>query len=171
MIILVTALFRTPYVARLFYPYHYRSIIEENARTYGVDPLLVAAVIHVESKYDPQAQSNMGALGLMQIMPPTAQWIAPQVGIVNISEEMILDPATNIKLGTWYLSNLSEEFNGRLDIVIAAYNGGRGQVARWLDEGVWAGTYADRAAIPFPETRNFVYRVRKTYIRYQNLYR
>ncbi|MDW7652308.1 MAG: lytic transglycosylase domain-containing protein [Bacillota bacterium] len=171
MTTLLLAFWRTPQVGRLLYPYSYREIIEENAAEYGVDPLLVAAVIRVESKYDPDAVSPRGALGLMQLMPATAEWIAPQVGIDTLTEEMLLDPKVNIKLGTWYLANLSEEFSANLDVVLASYNGGRGQVKRWLDEGIWSGRYADRSEIPFSETRLFLYKVKKAYGRYQELYR
>lgn len=170
MVALVAALFRTPQFGRLYYPYRYRPIIEENAERFGIDPLLVAAVIHVESKYDPNAVSRRGALGLMQVMPATARWIAPHVGIDEITDEMILDPEVNILLGTWYLSNLSWEFEGRLDVVLASYNGGRGYVARWLEEGTWSGRYEDRRNIPFPETREFVQKVRTAYDQYRRLY-
>ena len=89
MTALLVALFHTPQLGRLYYPYSYRQTIETNAARYGVDPLLVAAVIRVESKYKPDAVSAKGALGLMQIMPSTADWIATQVGIDNLTEEMI----------------------------------------------------------------------------------
>jgi soluble lytic murein transglycosylase len=171
LMVLSVAVLRTPQVGRLLYPYSYRNVIEENAREFGVDPLLVAAVIRVESKYDARAVSPKGALGLMQLMPATAEWIAPQAGYSFLSEEMILQPEVNIRLGTWYLANLSKEFNGDLDKVIASYNGGRGQVARWLKEGTWSGHYEDRNDIPFPETRNFLFKVRNAYQRYMELYR
>jgi soluble lytic murein transglycosylase len=169
-IALAAAVIRTPQFGRLYYPYRYRDVIEENAGKYDVDPMLVAAVIHVESKYNPDAVSRRGALGLMQIMPETARWIASQIGIENITDDMILQPEINIQLGTWYLANLSKEFSGRLDVVVAAYNGGRGQVARWLNEGTWSGRYEDRHNIPFPETRHFVQKVRTAYNRYSRLY-
>jgi soluble lytic murein transglycosylase len=167
---LATMVFRTPQFGRLYYPYHYREIIEEQGERFGVDPLLVAAVIHVESKYKPDAVSRRGALGLMQLMPETARWIAPQVGISDITDEMILQPEINILLGTWYLASLSAEFDGRLELMSAAYNGGRGQVSRWLREGIWSGRYADRHDIPFPETRHFVQKVQTAYYRYRQLY-
>jgi soluble lytic murein transglycosylase len=168
--VLLAALFQTPQVGRLYYPYQYRQTIEANAAIYGVDPLLVAAVIRVESKFNPDAVSRMGALGLMQIMPTTAEWIASQIGFTDFQEEMLLDPEINIRLGTWYLANLAKEFDGRTDVVIAAYNGGRGQVNRWLEEGIWDGKYNNRANIPFPETRNFLFKVRTAYRQYQKLY-
>lgn len=168
--VLLAALFQTPQVGRLYYPYRYRQAIEANAAVYNVDPHLVAAVIRVESKFHPEAVSRKGALGLMQIMPTTAEWIAPQAGITDFQEEMLFDPEINIRLGTWYLANLAQEFDGRIDVVIAAYNGGRGQVARWLEDGVWNGKYDDRTNIPFPETRNFLFKVKTAYRQYQKLY-
>ncbi|NLZ92553.1 MAG: lytic transglycosylase domain-containing protein [Firmicutes bacterium] len=168
---LFVMLLRTPQLGRLFYPYPYRQTIEKYGMEYRIDPLLVAAVIHTESKFNPEAVSHKGALGLMQIMPSTAHWIAQQLQLGPLTKEQIMEPETNIRLGTWYLANLTAEFNGRLDVVIAAYNGGRGQVGRWLARGVWSGSYADREAIPFPETRQFLFKVRTAYQRYQELYR
>ncbi|HZK24669.1 MAG TPA: lytic transglycosylase domain-containing protein [Oscillospiraceae bacterium] len=171
IIVLLVVFFRSPYFRRLSYPYHHRKIIEKNALEFRVDPLLVAAVIHTESKFDVRAVSPKGALGLMQIMPPTAAWIAQKLKLGSLTKEQILQPETNIRLGAWYLANLTQEFNGQLDLVITAYNGGPGQVNRWLASGVWSGRYADRAEIPFSETREFLERVRTTYLQYQELYR
>ncbi|NLZ38903.1 MAG: lytic transglycosylase domain-containing protein [Firmicutes bacterium] len=174
-ILLVVCMFvfflRTPQIGRLFYPYPYRQIIEKYGMEYGIDPLLVVAVIHTESKFNPEAVSRKGALGLMQIMPSTANWIAQQLQLAPLTKEEIMEPEINIRLGTWYLASLTKEFNGRLDVVIAAYNGGRGEVGRWLANGVWSGKFTDRQAIPFPETREFLYKVRTAYRRYQELYR
>ena len=107
----------------------------------------------------------------MQIMPPTAQWIAQQLQMDTLTKEEILEPEINIRLGTWYLAYLTREFNGQLDLVLAAYNGGPGQVKRWLAGGVWSGRYADLAEIPFTETREFLVRARTAYTQYQKLYR
>ncbi|MBT9139630.1 MAG: Soluble lytic murein transglycosylase [Dehalococcoidia bacterium] len=173
-IMIIVALFitflRSPQVGRILYPYFYREVIERYAASYGVDPLLVAAVIRVESKFDQNAVSRRGALGLMQLMPATANWIAPQLGITVLTEEMILTSEINIRLGTWYLANLATEFNHNRELILAAYNAGRGQVSGWLAEGVWSGSYEDVADIPFLETRNYVSKVRAAYNRYQALY-
>ncbi|MCW3490420.1 lytic transglycosylase domain-containing protein [Dethiobacter alkaliphilus] len=170
-LLLIAAVMRTPQFRRLSYPYAYREIIEEYAAEYRVDPLLVAAVIREESKFNADAVSRKGALGLMQLMPSTAQWIAPQVGIINLTDEMLLDPEINIQLGTWYLANLFKEFDGRHELVIASYNAGRGKVASWLRDDVWTGRYEDREQIPFGETRIFLQRVIGSYRNYQELYR
>lgn len=162
---------RTPQFGRLYYPYRYREIIETHAARNNVDPLLVAAVIRVESKFNPEAVSRKGAIGLMQIMPSTAEWIAGQLGVSDFSEEMLFDADLNIRFGSWYLSNLSDEFDGRLEVVIASYNGGRGHVKLWLEQGTWSGDYEDSSQIPFSETRNFLFRVWRAYQSYTQLYR
>ncbi len=161
---------RTAHFGRLYYPYHYRTTIESYALRNKVDPLLVAAVIRVESKFRPDAVSHKGALGLMQIMPATAEWIAGRIGVTGFTPDMLLDPEVNIRFGTWYLSSLHDEFGGNLAVVIAAYNGGRGHVSRWLEEGTWNGSYQERNRIPFTETRLFLHRVWTTYWRYRQLY-
>lgn len=159
-----------PTLARTYYPYRYRAVIEKNAEMHDIDPLLVAAVIRVESRFHPEAESGKGALGLMQIMPATAEWIAEQLGESGFAPEMLHDPEVNIRFGCWYLSSLSREFDGRLPVIIAAYNGGRGHVSRWLEDGTWSGEYDDRSQIPFGETRHFLTRVWRTYRIYQYLY-
>jgi soluble lytic murein transglycosylase len=84
--LLLAMVTRTPEFGRLYYPYRYREIIEQHARRYEVDPLLVAAVIRVESKFHPDAISRKGAVGLMQIMPSTAEWIAEQLDIAELDK-------------------------------------------------------------------------------------
>ncbi|MBS4023198.1 MAG: lytic transglycosylase domain-containing protein [Dethiobacter sp.] len=161
---------RTPQFGRLYYPYRYREIIESQARRYDIDPLLVAAIIRVESKFHPDAVSRKGAIGLMQIMPSTAEWIAAQLDISDFSADMLFDPEINIRFGSWYLSSLAKEFDARLDVVIASYNGGRGHVSSWLQQGTWSGRYEDRRDIPFSETRLFLFKVYNAYNSYTTLY-
>jgi soluble lytic murein transglycosylase len=159
-----------PYMQRSFYPlYHYEYIAQSAAR-YKVDPFLVSAVIRVESKFQENAVSNRGARGLMQIMPATGQWAAQQMGLEGFKEDMLFDPRVNIQIGTWYLSSLSREFDGQLPVMIAAYNGGRGNVSSWLKAGVWDGTYESRRDIPYSETRAFLERVMDSYEQYRRLY-
>ncbi|NLN07410.1 MAG: lytic transglycosylase domain-containing protein [Firmicutes bacterium] len=170
-VLLLFAVMRTPRYLRRIYPYHHRQLIELYAFQYGVDPLLVVAVMHAESNFRVDAVSWKGALGLMQVIPETAQWIARRLGMETLEIEDILDPEVNIRLGTWYLAYLLEKFAGRVDVVIAAYNAGPGQVSAWLDDKTWSGRYADRHKIPFAETRQFLVKVRKAYTKYQQLYR
>lgn len=167
---ILVAVTHTPRFLKFYYPYQYRHLIEQYAKEFGVDPLLVAAIIRTESNFRTDAVSSKGALGLMQIMPETARWVAGQLKMGPLTEEQILAPEINIKLGTWYLASLLKEFDGRVDVAIAAYNGGRGRVSNWLQNKVWSGQYHDRHQIPFPETRQFLYKVRTAYEKYQCLY-
>ena len=108
----------------------------------GLDPRLVSALVHVESRYQVQARSPKGALGLMQIMPATGARYGAGSG------RDLLDPAVNIDIGTRYLSDLHEMFDGRIDLMLAAYNAGEGAVRR----------YGNRIP-PYPETQDYVQKI------------
>ncbi len=159
-----------PHLRRYAYPLPYYEYIAESAARHQVDPFLVAAIIKVESKFDPKAVSPRDARGLMQIMPATGVWAAGMMGLRDYTEDMLFDPMFNIEIGTWYLANLKKEFDGRLPLVIAAYNGGRGKVNAWMGEGVWDGTYENREGIPYTETRAFLQRVLDNYQEYRSIY-
>ena len=158
-------------VMKQIYPIEYQEEIWQYAEEYRLDSYMVCAVIHTESRFRPLAVSRLGAVGLMQLMPDTAQWIAGQLQMGALTTEQILDPQTNIRLGTWYLADLMQVFDGRTDVVIAAYNGGRGQVNIWLTQKQWSGRYDQRDNIPFAETRQFLFKVRTAYEKYQEIYR
>jgi soluble lytic murein transglycosylase len=155
---------------RQLYPFCYRDQIVASSRANGLDPLLVAAVIRAESNYWTWAASRKGAMGLMQITPSTARWIAAQRGQADFDERMLYDPATNIAMGCWYLRHLLDQFHGNLPAALAAWNGGRTNVTGWLTAGHWSGTAGDLADIPFGETRTFVGRVLSYLAWYQQLY-
>jgi soluble lytic murein transglycosylase len=97
--------------------------VDENARRFRVNPLMILAVIHVESRFDPYAISPAGAKGLMQLRPETAEAVAEEIGAPWTSEEMLFDPEYNILLGTSYLKQLLDRF-GDLDAALAAFNSG-----------------------------------------------
>ncbi|MFY9454368.1 MAG: lytic transglycosylase domain-containing protein, partial [Bacillota bacterium] len=88
------------------YPIHYKDIITQCSLKHDVDPFLITAVVRVESRFRPEAVSAKGAMGLMQVMPDTGNWIARELGIQGFDTEMLYDPATNLDLGTWYLAFL-----------------------------------------------------------------
>lgn len=162
-------LISVPWFWRLFYPFPYRESILRHSREFALDPNLVAAVIRVESKFRSNAESHRGARGLMQLMPETAQWVAEQMGIAYKDGDLF-DPDYNIAVGCWYLSHLLQEFDYNLTAALAAYNGGRGNVHQWLEEGVWNGEIETLEQIPFRETRQFVARVLHDYKIYTYLY-
>lgn len=155
---------------RFIYPFPYQDIVTKEALANGIDPYLIAALIHTESKFSAGAESGRGARGIMQIMPETGKWAAAQMGMENFDEDLLFDPASNIKIGAWYLADLHREFNGNRNIALAAYNAGRGNVKQWLERNVWDGEIATVDRIPFPETRNYVVTVMKSYKMYKFIY-
>lgn len=154
----------------LFYPQPNRELVYTTAYEYNIDPNLVFAIIRAESKYQTGAKSKVGALGLMQIMPDTAKWAAAQMNLKNFTTEDLHDPAVNISIGCWYINSLNREFEGRLPIVIAAYNAGRGKAKEWIVTNQWDGSEKDLNKIPFPETRQYVHNVLKNYQAYHAIY-
>ncbi|MGB9975738.1 lytic transglycosylase domain-containing protein [Thermovenabulum sp.] len=171
VISLIAALFfNLNWFLKTIYPLKYEDYIVKYSKEYGLDPYLIASVIKIESNFNPSSISNKGAVGLMQIMPSTAVWAAEKMGI---KEEKIdlMDPKTNIMIGTWYLSDLLREFQGDITLALAAYNGGRGNVREWVDRGLFDVKNKKEEEIPFEETKFFVMKVKKAYYWYKKLYR
>lgn len=148
----------------------YPRLVYASARRFGVDPLLVAALIRVESKGRAGVVSRRGAIGLMQLMPETARWAVGEMGLEQPDGVDLRAPATNIEIGTWYLAMLLRHYRGRMALALAAYNGGIGNVDRWRRTGVWNGDPATVSRIPFGQTRLFVQSVDTTYTVYRLLY-
>lgn len=160
-----------PYVARHWaYPMAYKEAVYTNAVKNHIDPSLINAVILAESKYKETAQSDKGALGLMQLMPDTAHWIREEMDLPAITDAQITNPTTNIQLGSWYLAYLLKEFKGNDVLALAAYNAGRGHVESWMETYGWDYQFVDIDAIPFPETRQYVRTVLSYKERYESLY-
>jgi soluble lytic murein transglycosylase len=170
IILTVYCILQIPALEKIIYPYPHRDIIEKYALQYGVDPLLVVAVIREESKFLPQSESHKGAIGLMQLMPSTAQSISVSIGDKAYSSDDLLDPEKNIKYGTWYLASLQKVFSKNTTLVIAAYNGGIGHVQEWIKTGQINTNNIRQQDIPFKETRDYVDRVLKSYQKYITLY-
>lgn len=167
---LTCCLLASPRLGRFFYPFRYREEIMAAAFAQQIDPLLIAAVIHTESGFQENAVSPEGARGLMQLMPSTARWIAEKNGESDFHPDNLFEPHYNIAAGSWYLADLLRQFDGNKVIALAAYNGGRGHVQRWLEDEIWDGSEANLEQIPFSETRAFVQRTLKNYRSYQDLY-
>lgn len=165
------SILRSEWFGRLIFPLYYKELIFSESQKQRLDPYLVSAVVYVESKFDPQAKSSSGALGIMQIMPATGKWVAEKLGLEEFQEKDLYDPEINIAIGCWYLADLRGEFGNNLVIMLAAYNGGRGNVKQWLEEERWTGEHSTVEQIPFPETRNYILRVMAAYKEYKRLYR
>lgn len=176
LLIIIIILFVIIIVAKTIYltikyPILYTNFIKEYSNQFNVDPYLVAAIINVESSYDKKAMSNKEARGLMQISKTTGEWAGKELSIENFNLELLFQPETNIMIGAWYLNKLSEEFNGNTQLILAAYNGGSGNVTKWLKDERYCedGVYLKK--IPFQETEDYVVKVLKNYDIYKSLYK
>jgi soluble lytic murein transglycosylase len=133
----------------------YDGIIKEYAEKYSLDASLLYAVIESESDFDEKAVSSAGALGLMQIMPETFEWISRQYGDTPGD---IFNPRQNIEAGCRYLVYLYKRF-GETSTVLAAYNAGEGTVLRWLKTPEYSENGRTLVNIPYPETKSYVNKV------------
>ena len=140
------------------YPLKYLDIIEKNSAACGIDPALVCAVIHAESKFAEEALSHKGASGLMQITQGTADWIAGLMNIPDYSYNRIFEPSLNISIGCRYMEWLLKQYKS-VDLAVAAYNAGSGNVDKWLKDPKYSADGRRLNAIPFKETRDYVNRV------------
>lgn len=155
---------------RIINPFPYRELIEREARRNDLDPYLVVALMRQESLFNPNAKSGPGAVGLMQVMPRTGRAVAARLGIRNFREEMLTDPAINIRLGTAILADHLRTYNGRVEDVLIAYNAGAGRLSRWRDfpERSDRDLFIER--IPYDETREYVKVVQRNAYVYRALY-
>jgi soluble lytic murein transglycosylase len=154
---------------QLSYPQAYSATVRAAAKEFDVDPLLVWSVMRAESRYDPGALSGVGARGLMQVMPPTQDFIAEQLK-ENIPPGAAFIPETNIRMGAWYLHFLLQYFKGDQELAIAAYNGGQGSVDTWLKDPLVTSRDDLIRWIGYGQTREYLERVSLNYEMYQALY-
>jgi soluble lytic murein transglycosylase len=145
---------------RLWHPLRYEAIVLGHARNYRLDPALLAAVIYQESKFKADARSDRGAIGLMQLLPDTAEGIAERTGGSKFTTADLYDPEINVRYGSWYLRHLLDKY-GSERLALAAYNAGQANVDRWRARGI---------PIQFPETRDFVERVESLKLTYRHAY-
>jgi len=151
-----------------FGPY-FAEILLPEAQAYGLDPLLLFAVVRQESLFGVTAVSTSSAHGLMQLLPSTAEDMARYLGLATYSQADLYRPLVNVKLGSAYLARQRDAFDGRIYAALAAYNGGPGNAAVWLD---LAGPDDDLLAevVRYSETRTYVRRIYELYAIYRGLY-
>ena len=154
------------------YPLEYREEIRRISREYNLSPALIASVIRNESSFRPRVESSVGARGLMQIMPETAEWIAHKLKTDNYSFEMLYDPETNIRFGCWYLNYLSTLFHGDPLCVVCAYHAGQGEISTWLSNPSISSDGLTMSVDRLPEgpTKTYAGRVTRDYGIYQAKY-
>jgi soluble lytic murein transglycosylase len=148
------------------YPFPFLDTIQTWSQQRQLNPLLVTALIRQESRFMPKIRSSAGAVGLMQVMPDTAAYIASNI---KLKQYKLDEPEDSIKLGTWYLDYTHAEFKGNSMLAVASYNAGPGAVAGWLGKGS-ADVDAFVEAIPYEETQGYVKSVFGNYWNYLRLY-
>lgn len=149
------------------YPFPYKATIAQWSQQRQINPLLVTGLIRQESRFETKIRSVADAVGLMQIIPDTADFVAEQNGMKKFNLE---DPNDNIRLGTWYLDYTHQEYDNNSLFAVASYNAGPGAVAGWIKE--FGFTDADKfvTQIPYPETQGYVEFVFENYWNYLRLY-
>ena len=154
---------------RAQHPLQYPGMIIQYAAMQDIDPALVAAIILCESSYNPQAESYLGARGLMQLMEDTAGWVAQKLGedSESYSFDRMYDPETNIRFGTWYLGYLSRRFDGDATKIVCAYHAGQGNVDSWLKNPQYSRDGVTLDVIPTNDTATYASRV----LRARDVYR
>jgi soluble lytic murein transglycosylase len=151
-------------------PLRHDDIIRQQAADKDLDPALIAAVIYAESHFRNGQTSSAGAIGLMQVTPATARDIARRSGGTTFVTGDLHDPQVNISYGSYHLRYLIDHFGGNEAFAVAAYNAGEGNVDRWIAEARVQGRELSPAAIPFPETRAYVEKVRAAREQYRDSY-
>jgi soluble lytic murein transglycosylase len=147
--------------ARLWYPLRYSSIVRGHSAHYHLDPALLAAVIEAESKFNPDAHSSAGAVGLMQLTPGTARGIALYTGGHHFRLSDLTNPEINVRYGAWYLRHLLDHYHDDERLALAAYNAGEENVDHWQSE---------HKGIQFEETRDYVKKVERLKKIYRRAY-
>ena len=154
----------------IFYPRVFREQVERYSREYNVDKHLVYAVVKAESSFDPNAVSDVGARGLMQLMPDAVDWVSFRRGDeIPVDYNDIHDPDVNISTGTYLLKLLCDEYED-IPTAVAAYHAGRGTVNAWLENKEYSADGLHLVNIPSSVTREYVERVMKNYEKYCELY-
>ncbi len=158
-------------ILKKIYPIKYSDYVYQYAEEYEVDPLLIFAIIKAESNFKPNVVSSSKAIGLMQLMDATAEELARKLDIPFTEKASLYDPELNIKLGTKYFSDLLKEYNQNMLLALTAYNAGKGNLKRWIEQGTLKEDGSDIENIPYKETNNYVRKIVRDYKIYQGLYK
>ncbi len=152
---------------RILFPQNYWADIKADAEKNGLDPYMVASLIRQETEFNPGAVSNKSAYGLMQLLPAVGKSMAKEEGIHHFQTNDLLNPSTNILLGTHYLKQTLDKFGGQPEYAFAAYNAGDDRVTDWQSIGNYHGIDEFVESIPFTETREYVQAI----LRNEQIYR
>ncbi len=158
---------QTPTYAQTIYPFPFSDLILGGAQDNNLNPLLVTALVRQESRFEPDIRSVVGAVGLMQVMPATGEWISQQI---DQASYVLSEPKDNVKFGTWYLDYTHREFADNSLFAVASYNAGPGAVSSWIAEKQFANADEFVEIIPYPETKGYVESVFGGYWNYLRTY-
>lgn len=159
-----------PQANTLSFPRGYKDIVRAYAKKYGVDELLVYSIMREESRFQKDVVSPADAVGLMQLIPPTARSVARQIGISGFTVEMLTIPRINIEMGIFYFKQVLDKFNGDVELALASYNAGPHRAADWKVRfyGLEKDEFIEE--VPFRETRNYIRRILRSYGAYKAIY-
>lgn len=159
LIVFLVYFFVTSLVAYV-YPLKYENEIKRYSVEFNIEPEIIASIINTESSFNENAVSSKGAVGLMQVMPSTAEWVSQKLGIKDFSSEDLKIVSVNIRIGTWYYKYLFDKF-GSKDVALACYNAGEGVVKSWLNNPTYSIDKVSLISIPYKETASYVKKVNK----------
>jgi len=161
IIIILVVICINKLMIKILYKKEYSEYVSKYSQQYGVDENLIYALIKAESNFEVSAVSNKNAKGLMQLMPSTADDVARKCEI-ELTDDNILQPDININLGTKYISTLLEKYEC-MEVALAAYNAGSGNVDKWIDNGTIKADGSDIENVPFKETNTYVRKIMRDY--------
>lgn len=164
IIVILILIINLKNIFKIFYPIKYSEYVVKYSKRYGVDPYLIYALIKAESNFDKFALSHKGAVGLMQITPNTGRYISNLLKEKNYRDRDLFDPEKNIKYGVFYFKKLYSDFGYDLDLALAAYNAGEGNVRRWMINNKL------KEEMLFQETKLYIKKVKKYYMIYKWIY-
>lgn len=159
-----------PRLVRILYPFPARAMVEREAEEYGLDPIFMASLIRQESAWDRDIVSPAGAIGLMQVMPPTGREIAAAIGPDGFTPESLESAEVNLHLGGRFLRDMLDRFGPDLPLVLSAYNAGPTRAARWRNLPEASDRHRLTERIPIEETRGYVRNVTRNLAIYRALY-
>lgn len=158
-------------IYRIFYPQKYSEQVTKNSAEFGVDEALIYSVIRTESGFRPEVVSHAGAVGLMQLMPSTFDWLQEKLdGEVIYTQDRLTDPDINVRYGTYFLAMLIERYDGDVKTIASAYNAGTTTVDGWLGDSAYSSDGKTLSYIPYEETQKYAEKVAKTFEMYKKLY-
>jgi len=155
---------------RLAFPLPYRDLLETYSKERQIDPYLVAGLVRQESEFNAKALSRSQAYGLTQVLPSTGRDLSRRIGLVGFRADMLYQPETSLRLGTYYLRMLLDELQGQWEATLASYNAGKSYVTRWLTWSHFREPAEFVETIPIAETRNYVQSVLRNADVYRRLY-